>query len=889
MVSSLTAAMAWSVLLFARAGDADAAEAPPSEQQIADAIRDLGHEQFTVREQASRFLIEAGRAAEPALNEALKSNDPEVVARARRILRRFMLGIYPDTPRDVVELIGKFYRGDADAKHAALDRLMAMGRLETVMKLIKAEPDATLRQALTKNLVKDLDSVGGGLFLAGNWSRAEDLLALGAVDERGMRNHAAYWLMRGQIDAAIERTRRAAAAGPGDLDRRHLVFLLRAKGDLEAALAVAEKTEDPELIEPLLFELGRWPELARRYDKQVRQPDGSLAGGVVELGFAAAYHRLAGNCDEFEAAVAAIGRLAESKPNKLRDCAEALLINERYEEAVELYRKHGGDIQFDILCRQRRYREAFREIGIEDPGAKLVPWQLDGPESADNPFAQPPKRFSLGIRVAPVLVKLDRRDEARGLLNELARAAEQSGDLSMQPVCSAEVELGWVDEACRHAALELARRNSPSLLRTLFPEHDDAAQVWWTFLRKRDPEQPAEQTLDRIRSLLGVPRAAQGGEAPDNSWREDVTAADQAGETLGGRTGREWLAALADTCLIHGDRRLARQYLERAAEAEPAADICLRLGDLLAEDGAGAEAASWYRRAWDADPKQPLGLYLAGRQLDESGQNEEGRRLMEVARLAPLGNERTRYQLAKGLGDRGLDEEATRQWEWILRTGAFRSWSVNEAGKYLGNQASGKDNHRAAAYWERLLLSCLQTSTGIIDVSGYLQVIHVIHKARARGFLAEGRIAEAVRELEAARAALPGETKLAMDMVPKLDELGEKDHADALFDRVFAALREICEDFPQSPTWRNNAAWMAARCNRKLDEALAHAQRATALAPDKAAYLDTLAEVHFRRGEPEKAVELARRCIELEPEREFYREQLERFEKGEPSTASPAR
>ena len=30
------------------------------------------------------------------------------------------------------------------------------------------------------------------------------------------------------------------------------------------------------------------------------------------------------------------------------------------------------------------------------------------------------------------------------------------------------------------------------------------------------------------------------------------------------------------------------------------------------------------------------------------------------------------------------------------------------------------------------------------------------------------------------------------------------------------------------------------------------------------------------------AVALARRCIELEPERDFYREQLERFEKGDP-------
>jgi len=878
MPASLTAALVSSILLASQAGGADPAGAPPTDQQIAEAIRDLGHEQFMVRERASRFLVEAGRAAEPALVEALDSDDPEVVGRARRILRRFMLGIYPDTPRDVLELIGKFYHGDADAKHAALDRLMAMGRLETVLKLIKAEPDDTLRQALTKNLVKDLDAVGAGLFLAGDWSRAEDLLALGAVDERGMRNHAAYWLLRGEIDAAVDRARREAAAGPGDLGRRHLVFLLRAKGDFEGALAAAEKTNDSELIEPLLFELGRWTELARRYDAQVRQPGGSFSGGVVELGFAAAYHRLAGNRKEFETAVGAVKRLAENKPNKLRDCAEALLINEQYGEAIELYREHGGNIQFDLLCRQRRYAGAFREIGIEDLGEELVPWQLDDPTSDENPVARRSKRFSLGLRVAPVLVRLDRRDEARRLLGELARAAQQSGELSMQPVCAAEHELGWVEEAFRHAAVELARRSSPSLLRTLFPEHDAAAQVWWTFLRKRDPEQPVEQTLGRIRELLPAQSSEQAGDGPEASWREEVAAAEKAGQPLAGRKRQEWLAALADTCLIHGDRRLARQYLERAAEAESAADICLRLGDLLAEDGAHAEAARWYRRAWDADPKQPLGLYLAGRQLDLSGQSEEGRRLMEVARLAPLGNERTRYQLAKGLEDRGLDEEAARQWQWILRTGAPRSWSVNEAGKYLGNQASGKDNHRAAAYWERLLLSCLQTSTGIVDVTGYLQVIHVIHKARARGFLAEGKVDEAVRELEAARAALPGEAKLAMDMVPKLDELGEEERADALFDGIFGVLHQVCEDFPESAAWHNNTAWLAARLGRKLDQALAHAERATGLAPGKAAYLDTLAEVHFRRGEPEKAADLARRCIELEPEREFYREQLKRFE-----------
>jgi hypothetical protein len=59
---------------------------------------------------------------------------------------------------------------------------------------------------------------------------------------------------------------------------------------------------------------------------------------------------------------------------------------------------------------------------------------------------------------------------------------------------------------------------------------------------------------------------------------------------------------------------------------------------------------------------------------------------------------------------------------------------------------------------------------------------------------------------------------------------------------------------------------------------LSHAETAVKLAPDKPEHVATLAEVHFRRGDRGKAVELVKRCIEKEPEAEAYREQLERFQ-----------
>ena len=59
---------------------------------------------------------------------------------------------------------------------------------------------------------------------------------------------------------------------------------------------------------------------------------------------------------------------------------------------------------------------------------------------------------------------------------------------------------------------------------------------------------------------------------------------------------------------------------------------------------------------------------------------------------------------------------------------------------------------------------------------------------------------------------------------------------------------------------------MAARCNRRLDDALRYSRRAVELAPDQPSYIDTLGEVHFRRRDFDEAVRCAERCLELDPD-----------------------
>lgn len=59
---------------------------PAKQQQLAAAIAKLGDDRFEVREQGSNDLVAAGRLALPVLRPALKSKDPEVVARAQRCI-----------------------------------------------------------------------------------------------------------------------------------------------------------------------------------------------------------------------------------------------------------------------------------------------------------------------------------------------------------------------------------------------------------------------------------------------------------------------------------------------------------------------------------------------------------------------------------------------------------------------------------------------------------------------------------------------------------------------------------------------------------------------------------------------------------------------------------
>jgi tetratricopeptide (TPR) repeat protein len=126
---------------------------------------------------------------------------------------------------------------------------------------------------------------------------------------------------------------------------------------------------------------------------------------------------------------------------------------------------------------------------------------------------------------------------------------------------------------------------------------------------------------------------------------------------------------------------------------------------------------------------------------------------------------------------------------------------------------------------------------------------------------------------------------IALDLVPLLREQGRKEQAQSVFDTTAERLRLEVQASPDDPEPMNNLAWLLARSDVNLDEALKLATRAIELDPENAAFLDTAAEANFRAGNAPEAMRLEQLALEQNPDDGFMTRQLERFRSA---TTQPA-
>lgn len=75
--------------------------------------------------------------------------------------------------------------------------------------------------------------------------------------------------------------------------------------------------------------------------------------------------------------------------------------------------------------------------------------------------------------------------------------------------------------------------------------------------------------------------------------------------------------------------------------------------------------------------------------------------------------------------------------------------------------------------------------------------------------------------------------------------------------------KKLLEKMPNNISALNNMAYMLADNDKELDKALAYAERANNLAPDRADIMDTYAYVLYRNGKYQQAVEVQRSAVQI--------------------------
>jgi len=162
-----------------------------------------------------------------------------------------------------------------------------------------------------------------------------------------------------------------------------------------------------------------------------------------------------------------------------------------------------------------------------------------------------------------------------------------------------------------------------------------------------------------------------------------------------------------------------------------------------------------------------------------------------------------------------------------------------------------------------------------------------IHWHYFRAARAAGDKAEMDKRLTGLIALTPDDVDIALDAIPALIERGRKEDAAKLFAKPYAILRAAVDEKPDDLERMNSLAWLCARSNQRLDEALKLITTALKAQPDNYAYLDTAAEVHFQLGNVDQAIALEMKANEINPGNEFLRSQLKRFQAKSNTGSAP--
>jgi len=848
-------------------------------------VDNLIDQRFTVREKASERLWELGRTALPRLRELTESPDPEQAVRARELVRKIEMGLFPDSDPELLEIVARYASASDSEKNDLIRDLQNKRAWRQMLKLHQEETSAALRRQYQDAMQRVAVLAAREKICKGDNNEGLELLQMAPVTPESLLALAEYHRANGTLEAELHK----AADQPGVEAAAWRCALQRSADNLEAAIAEAYAAKQDGLAAalsvmngnplPWLDQMSQDPEEeeARRLSDQVRTLYARMAasrwrGEAMDPATLAKLRDMLQNRSSHyrrcaRTALFMLGQTDVAEASLLKDSPvyglQHLVVLERVEEALKIL-----GLSVDEPCTEAWVGSKFKNLGVEDLD------ELDRSDSAQSLHFMAGLLESRGLHQLAVDCFLKpareyaKREEA-GFLEFLRMLMSEGEGFFPAPLLAIDLAADWAGEDDKRWAT----------LADMWWSGDGSNQEWWELTEKLKPRSSRAERMRAVMVLLGrIPgRPGERHEWLDLAWKLHQKG-DEDEKIVS-------IKRLADLAFRSGDVELGVRTLDDMPDEMREGYYWRQRVAHLSANNNWDEVCSILLQQIDTANNSDgtmttaAGHAYAAGALRQAGRHQEAKSHDRQAELLALGDSSTAAQIASAYAFT-YDFERSKIW-W--RRAAL--YSTPDSGLYsqiIANYAITLQNDPTR--WQ--LLAAMQEVVGsqAIDSSYYDQEFPLMDmhtRLKADTFRALSRLQDQPKQslalLEECHRNYANDGVLADYFFPALRLAGLHAEHDRWFAQSWQKFEKVISEFPGAHNTRNTAAWFASRAQRELKRALEFQQEALKSAPEQPAYLDTMAEIHFAMGRRADATKWSRKAILLDPADGELRRQFHHF------------
>ncbi len=849
---------------------AKSSESPQTLHKLShdDLIKLLTSDEYKLRQDAHEFIWKLGKAIIPALEIATNMDDPEIATRASDILRNLRIGVTYDTPKHIADKVAEFQTALLDKQDEILRFLYQEKAYNQMVYMLAEMENRGHAGKLHKNFQELPFLAARSELMKENTQGAIELLKMSPQSDAVKRSLAFVYARSGLARKEYEKT--SQILNPNDKQVEWSLTLLEEMDDRATLREFAHRNKISSTLNALDLLEGDPTSLISALK---RKPTAihAMGNSIIKDIYAGKSPR-----DYADIHVKLINEARRQlKLNKYKALNTLFLTGgDRLGESVLL--EAAPTKAFSFLEGRERPAEALAALGLIDD-ASIIKWRdaliaeilntKNKAEKKEQDVNYVNEELHI-IGVAGVYSSHGAQDKARLILDPLVTALYNLEDNERWVNLIADLPSYNMHSIAMHYILDSDKDAEITQMIDVLFDGTESVKLVWSQLNQR------KKTIKENFMDMGVIMGMYQGKEKLRSKLEAGLLSSS--EVEGLEQLNKMRTALYQISDFRYDSISASRYLTDAMmklklDEETQRSLIQDLFVVTALNLDWKRLIKLFEKHSNFQNESPEWLTIRSIAERELGNKEKADALLDKAILLTVGQRDDINDVFSELVWAGDMKRATDliERELLINASASESYPFTRAVGILANSdshylLSGKWGIAAAMAYTSNVISLSYLRDNMSEPSQLTEMMKmnfVLNFARGMELSEAGDHEKAKHLLKNANDSIVGDGALADIFYPAVRNTPYQEDYEQWVLKSYDHLSSAITDFPNGANTRNTMAWILSRSATKLDEGIQHSTKALELAPNEAAYLDTLAELWFAKGDRKKAIEWGEKAV----------------------------